>query len=798
MITSPRRTRLVPLFASLLFTPVCPAQWESLNPGAGGQIQNINLDPNRPGRAFFSSDMEGNYRTDDYGATWHYIGHDLSGSNSLVVTVEPGNSDRVYAGTNVSLEVSDNGGRNWRAAPEVLGHPIREILVDPTDVRLVYALVGMRENYDGMPTPGIAPFGGPAGAPRPAVPGGRSAAQGGAQGRPASEDRGDRNGPGYLFVSRDRGATWERVLFDPADGHPQNYSLSLDPSQPRVLYLAARRGLFVSRDGAATWEPMPGPEGAGACWGADVSPDGSVVYATYTREGQLTQLWATRTDRRAWVNLSVAPAQGFQTEGGRANYWRPKVDPRSTGKVHRLLTASTRARTGLWEVTVDWSDTATPSARWERILFYSYESQPPSPPPFDAGWERYTPRPLYYSYAPVTWPRREIWSTGDQTLFAVDTARDEWTSRWENKYSRPVQVLDGVPFHAHRGMASTFVFDGDAHGAYNVQANADNAVLESYDHGHSWTIGLKQARSNAVAIVKQLAPAIVVAHTSPGYGAGATQGSLWAKRLIQRSPLDHWVRVGGGPELAAGLPNTLYRQIEADPHRPGRLYIGTSNQGIYVVEDIRALLDAAEKGVTPPTAFRLPGSPDGVAERGENLFVDPRRDDTLWVAANDAPYRGVRGADGSWTWTRLRDRGSNLAVWSHQGRVMLATQAPGPDGQPGVHVSSDEGASWRWIGGFGEVRSLRSPAWYREGMGISSYGLTGHGPNVFISFGVFAIKRPYGIFRATLADDGTATWEDFTGDKVFPLPVKAKVVDNEGRAELYLATWGTGWWRRKL
>lgn len=47
-------------------------QWENMNPGGGGQIQGVSCDENKPGRIFLNSDVEGNYRSEDYGQSWLY------------------------------------------------------------------------------------------------------------------------------------------------------------------------------------------------------------------------------------------------------------------------------------------------------------------------------------------------------------------------------------------------------------------------------------------------------------------------------------------------------------------------------------------------------------------------------------------------------------------------------------------------------------------------------------------------------------------------------------------------------
>ena len=88
--------------------------WESLNPGAGGQVQDIVCDPNVKGRLFLVSDMEGVYRSTDNGISWNYTSDDLVHHRTYAVVPDPSNSERVYAGTLYGLHYSDNGGINWK------------------------------------------------------------------------------------------------------------------------------------------------------------------------------------------------------------------------------------------------------------------------------------------------------------------------------------------------------------------------------------------------------------------------------------------------------------------------------------------------------------------------------------------------------------------------------------------------------------------------------------------------------------------------------------------------------------
>ena len=86
------------------------AQWLSINPGAGGQVQNIVPDPNTPERLFLASDMEGIYESTDNGLSWQIKG-DLIHNRVFTVAVAPGNPNKVYAASMYGLEISNDGER---------------------------------------------------------------------------------------------------------------------------------------------------------------------------------------------------------------------------------------------------------------------------------------------------------------------------------------------------------------------------------------------------------------------------------------------------------------------------------------------------------------------------------------------------------------------------------------------------------------------------------------------------------------------------------------------------------------
>ena len=65
---------------------------------------------------------------------------------------------------------------------------------------------------------------------------------------------------GALFRSQDVGRTWQR--FDKVQPHGTLMSVSLHPSDPKQVYVAARYGeVFGTQDGGATWRETPLPQG---------------------------------------------------------------------------------------------------------------------------------------------------------------------------------------------------------------------------------------------------------------------------------------------------------------------------------------------------------------------------------------------------------------------------------------------------------------------------------------------------------------------------------------------------------
>ncbi|RMD76479.1 MAG: hypothetical protein D6820_12655, partial [Lentisphaerae bacterium] len=492
--------------------------WQNLNPGSGGRIIGIDLDETVPGRAFYSSDMEGIYETRDYGESWHFIGAGLTHGHGFVVKSDPQNPQRLYCGTLYSLEVSEDNGKHWQSVRVTEGFTIGHIAVDKNDPKFVYAAVG----YRGRP---------PEARPHKKM-------------KVYQSTHGDR----VVFVSHDAGKTWRKIGFAAGEGWRGCYGVEVLPDGSVVL--AAGDGVYRSSNHGLSWQKLPLPPGQKACWGATVSPDGKWCYAFFTpaqpgrQGGAKTRLYAASLTQSpcSWQDL------GFPRNTAALYTW-PAMDPRSTANEHRLLCSPRSKRDGLYLGHISHAGGKI-SVRWERALYWGQGFWGPpqaTAPAFLTSWEQYSPRALAFTFTPSSWKRPGIWTTTGQMLYSVWTDRPNWQSTWSNRSSKLVKTwpvkhgLYPVRTWRTRGVQCTYTYMADAFKNYMIQSQGDNGALESWDNGYSWTSQTRPAtwrgtNSMCNLIVRDLNPPVVLAHTSWGFGAGAEEGHLFAKKLIHFDP----------------------------------------------------------------------------------------------------------------------------------------------------------------------------------------------------------------------------------------------------------------------
>ncbi|MEZ0297961.1 MAG: WD40/YVTN/BNR-like repeat-containing protein [Candidatus Methylacidiphilales bacterium] len=126
-----------------------PTQWEACGWGGGGCFWAVAFHPTKAGVIYMGGDVNGAYKTEDFGRQWRMINNGLQGNSIYTMAVDPKSPETVYAATTQGLAKSSDGGENWRAIPQTgpkqlritgeRGKSIHSIAVDPSNSSIVYA-----------------------------------------------------------------------------------------------------------------------------------------------------------------------------------------------------------------------------------------------------------------------------------------------------------------------------------------------------------------------------------------------------------------------------------------------------------------------------------------------------------------------------------------------------------------------------------------------------------------------------------------------------------------------------------
>ena len=783
-----------------------PAQtqtWESLNPGGGGQIQDVVLNPTQPDKGFVLSDVDGLYYTEDGGEEWHYALEGLAGTNTLALAYDPKNAKRVYLGTTVGLHVSDDGGRSWDfqedtrrgANPGLLTKTdgtqelaVGSVVVNARDTRQVLAGVGnKRDSFI------------------------RQAA---------------------VFRSVDGGKSFSPVRFGPeSDSDKSILQLAYDESRQNVYAATAEGGLWRGADFGADgqWVQLASPSGmTDRVEGVGVAPDGTVYAAFGVQGGEGTEIFASRDRGQSWQALA---GEGRPTDKA-YSFRNLIVDPRSEKGRQSLLTAADNNRTGLYELTVEWAGDV-PTATWEQVFWYEQRDSAG----FESGWEGGIygnhPRPTAYQYTPEGWGERGIWTSGDQTLFKVSQAGGvaEWENGWQPLYTEPAaKIFENVPVdvaftaslveevpevetYRSRGWQSTVDMDVSRYGDVIMRSGADHGVTMSWDGGQSWedVSSPRRAKSQANAIVTKGEDVFLLAHFSGpfDFGASNTEGELWGAQIDPANPQPvQWHFLAGGTGKygeARGLASDVYTNIVADESVPGRVYVSSRGQGIYAIPDIAYLYNARVNGLELDFYPRIEGSPSANEYEG-SMVLDPNDNRVLYVADGNTLYKGVRDEGSSdrlqdmrWEWTPIlsSDRRLTFDAWDRDGTTVVAA-AVEREGAYQVEYSTDAGRQWGLLLTVDDLTAVRTPIFDFSEVEPKIFAVEGRGDSVYLSAQTSApTNLGYGVFEASLSGRGGGEVKDITGDLAFPNSFRSKILTDPvtGETHLYMASWGSGTWR---
>lgn len=714
-------------------------RWESLSPGGGGWYRTIAISPH-DGTCFVGGDVGGVYRSRDRERSWATCNEGLANTYINCFAFHPTDARTILVGTNGGPAKSTDGGDTWRMLRGGLpalrtfaqDNPINALLVDRTDPRRVWAGVGRERDY----------------------------------GRLDSNTRG-----GRVLISDVGGEGWRSVdLPLGADTQAASVlSLTQDPQDPRVLWVAAPQGLCRSADRGETWTRLPTPDGYHFCLLALRPDDPRTMLVSYQ----------TGPDQRGGVLRSTDGGATWQPANAGLpkdqNAWRLLADPQQPGRF--ILAFNSHA--GLF-VTEDSGTTwraFSPGAntRWTWVFPHAIGTGLALDPrdsrrvlfcddadivhTLDGGqtWESVVADRVRPPTAdqPATWRGRNcdiLCLTGPQAI-AVDPSqpRTLFAGYWDLHGWRSE---DGGQSLARIVSGTTCGFDRA--GAILLDpANPDvvwMSVGSNYDHQRLYQ-SVNGGRSFRL-----------VGHE----GSGLPPGGIFTLILDPTSPPHQRVLYAGvteygvyrsadggftWTEASAGLPadSRMIKQLALDPREPRRMYVAA---GAHYHPDtrqrVKGYLAVSDDG---GLHWRIT-KPDVEAQC---LIVDPT--DPRRVYAGNRNYSGLDYPNALYYST---DAGES---WTAVDQEAFAAGPGRPDGDQG----------WRTY-----VSCLAADP---TQPGVLYAGLTNEMYNVDQGRGVY-VSRDYG-----------KTWRPFPAAGLSCLRVGTLIVDPVNPQRLYVGTGGNGMFR---
>jgi photosystem II stability/assembly factor-like uncharacterized protein len=312
------------------------------------------------------------FKTTDGGAHWQATatsGSDWVGGNEAL-TADPRHPGTLYAGTEVAVYRTVDGGRSWRASNRGLFAPPRPtyqfnrdkgwviaLAVDPANTNIVYAGSDrVSKSTDGGHSWKTMFPSHPTRYPRDRV-----SALAIAPTRPEAiyAITGDfSNGRTSIYKSTDAGTTWRATtsVRGTDNGAGFDTALAVDPRHPSTIYAALLANVLKTTNGGKTWQPIDGlPIGAGlyragcSCQGGvtalavDPRRTGTVYAATNGGIYKTTnggQTWTRANNLPYMYTIAVDPARPATIYAAAEN--EPGHGPRilkSTNSGHTWTTA---------------------------------------------------------------------------------------------------------------------------------------------------------------------------------------------------------------------------------------------------------------------------------------------------------------------------------------------------------------------------------------------------------------------------------------------------------------------------
>lgn len=198
----------------LLLAVCAHAQWHSIGPGAGSDLQSIAVHPVNPDIVYIGGDIEGIFKTTDGGTTWHMVNRNLATgpwtpdvywTNQIMFDAADTSYESLFLCTAVALFKTSDGGQSWhlllpaQVDTEEDFLNVTSVAQDPRQPQVLYA---------------------------------------GAEGM-------------GVYRSNDGGSTWTKLAV-PLTAQAMVYGIVVAPDG--TVILGTTEGIWVSTDGGSSWQ----------------------------------------------------------------------------------------------------------------------------------------------------------------------------------------------------------------------------------------------------------------------------------------------------------------------------------------------------------------------------------------------------------------------------------------------------------------------------------------------------------------------------------------------------------------
>jgi len=681
---------------------VATIQWSQLfEPGVGGAVTALAIDPADGRRVFAGGDMLGVGRSIDAGKSWIQAdaNNGLKTGEIAEFTFDPANSNIVWVATMDGPYQSLDAGRNWipkRKGMPLDGQwgkyiaPVQKILFDPSDARHLLAFGGNKRKFDDGRCCNYGAIwessdAGEAWTPRgqidPAKTNHEANITGVAYAAGSHSTTLYASVPGYgVMRSDDQGARWHAVNRGLPD--KEVTCIAVHPSDAKRLWVTLdKHGVFKTTDGGEHWFAANSGMTPGGFYDT-IAVAKSAPEVLYVNANTQTKTFRSTDGGEHWI---VVLTNGDNPYGMNLVTSCLAINPQDASDIYIGTFVSIFHSTNGGQTWQDatatqiesthntWRGTGYAGLVGESYTWNPYDLDMSIGQAMDDGklllsrddlrsWKvHHSGVPEYSGGGEVSFCRHE----GKTVVYAALGTQSAWFVQdgvFKSTDNGETWVLANRP-KGNKGARSVYAYPNDPGQVFAVFA--DNQLYHSTDGGSNWIpIVLMNPNGKAELSVANVIgdsftnnPSRVYAAARGGIYASEDGGTTWT--YMRNSPT-------AGFDWEWG-----YQRVRFDPTQTGGLLVINVN-GLNGTDGLYRFDGKSWTG-------KLAGAYNNIGSGITDAAVDPRDGQHLLVACNQQPFQDTSLSTGIW---ETKDGGR---TWSQQnvglGMLRVKSVSFRPDGQ---------------------------------------------------------------------------------------------------------------------